>query len=332
MRRSLWLLPVALMVALAVPMLLGGRELWPTLAAFPAGQLALMLGLVVVCWNLNAWRLRLLLAGKAGALGQPQALAIVMATEFAICATPGGSGGPVTLFGLLVRRGMPAAQATAAFAADQLTDLIFFLLALCMVALYAASVVIDPRLGWLIGSSIVLLSAGMAMAWLWLRHTSRVLQLSGRWLGHMHLPRRMRFGLARRLLRFRRALIDILRLPRRRLVMIFALCCCHWLLRYSVLYLVLAGLGRTIPWMWTFLIQMLAMAAGQLSMLPGGVGGAELTSTALLMPLIGLSHSAAAVLIWRFVTFYFYLLAGAPVFLLLLHRHFLARKGVLWRR
>lgn len=332
MQRSLWLLPVALLIALLIPLLLGGTGLLPTLAGFPGGQLVIMLGMIVMCWNINAWRLRLLLAGRAGNLSQSQGLAVVMATEFAICATPGGSGGPVTLFGLLVRRGLPAAQASAIFAADQLIDLLFFLCALLGVAVYAAIAVIDPRLGWLIGLSFLLLIALLSMAWLWLRHTTRFLGVSGLWLQRLRLPWRVRFALARRLLRFRLALLETLRLPRRRLALVFALCCGHWLLRYSVLYLVIVGLGQHVTWAWTFLVQMLSMAAGQLSMLPGGAGGAELTSTALLTPLIGLSQATAAVLIWRFVTFYFYLLAGAPVFLLMLQRHFLARHGLPWRR
>ncbi|MCP1367594.1 YbhN family protein, partial [Halomonas sp. BBD48] len=115
-------------------------------------------------------------------------------------------------------------------------------------------------------------------------------------------------------------------LSRRRLALIFVLCCIHWLLRYSVLYLVIEGLGHDVAWAWTFLVQMLSMAAGQASMLPGGLGGAELTSTALLTPLIGLSQASVAVLIWRFVTFHFYLLAGAPVFACLFHRQFLSRR------
>jgi len=70
---------------------------------------------------------------------------------------------------------------------------------------------------------------------------------------------------------------------------------------------------------------MLALSAGQLSLLPGGAGSAELASAALLTPLVGKSSSAAAILIWRFVTYYFYLIVGAPVFLHLAGRPLFAR-------
>ncbi|GHB02003.1 lysylphosphatidylglycerol synthase transmembrane domain-containing protein [Modicisalibacter luteus] len=332
MRHALWLLPVSLALALAIPFVVVGPALMGTLLAFPGGYLTFMLGMIGLCWIINAWRLRLLLAGHAHAVSPPQALATVMATEFAFCATPGGSGGPITLYGLLVRRGVPASRATAVFAADQLTDLVFFLVALLFVAVYATVALLDSRLDWLIGTSIALLSIVLALAWLWLRHTSRFLAISGQWLAGLRLPWRLRFGLARRLLRFRRALLATLGLSRRRLALVFMLCCSHWLLRYSVLYLVIEGLGHDVAWAWTFLVQMLSMAAGQVSMLPGGLGGAELASTALLTPLIGLSQASVAVLIWRFVTFHFYLLAGAPVFVCLFHRQFLLRRRLSWRR
>lgn len=331
MRHALWLLPLALTLALAIPFFVGGPALLGTLRNFPADLLVLMLGMIGLCWIINACRLRLLLAEHARALSPPQTLATVMATEFAFCATPGGSGGPVTLYGLLVRRGIPAPRATAVFAADQLTDLVFFLVALLVVAVYATVALVDSRLEGLIAVSIGLLSLVLALAWLWLRHTSRFLATSGQWLAWLRLPWRLRFAMARRLLRFRRALLATLGLSRRRLALVFVLCCGHWLLRYSVLYLVVEGLGHDVAWAWTFLVQMLSMAAGQASMLPGGLGGAELTSTAMLTPLIGLSQASVAVLIWRFVTFHFYLLAGAPVFACLFHRQFLGRR-LSWRR
>ncbi|MCK2041752.1 flippase-like domain-containing protein [Chromohalobacter sp. TMW 2.2308] len=322
MKRLVILLIIGLVAAISIPLLFGGRALFGELAAFPLQQLALMLLLIVICWNINALRLRLLLAGRAGRLGQTRAVGIVMSTEFAICATPGGTGGLLTLLGLLARRGVRPAQASAIFAVDQLTDLLFFLSALIGVALYVVIEAIDLNLGWLVGLPSLLLVCGFILLWMVIRHYGPLLQITGGWLERLKIRRKARFGFARRLLHFRNALIETLRLPRLTLLSVFALCCAHWMLRYSVLYLAVKGLGAHIDWAWTFLVQMLSMAAGQLSFLPGGAGGAELTSTALLAPLIGKQSAAAAVLIWRFVTYYFYLIAGAPVFLALAGRAF----------
>ncbi|WP_153629345.1 lysylphosphatidylglycerol synthase transmembrane domain-containing protein, partial [Pseudomonas aeruginosa] len=118
---------------------------------------------------------------------------------------------------------------------------------------------------------------------------------------------------------------DSLRLPKRRLLAVFLLSSTHWLLRFSVLDLTLRGLGVDIQWAWTFLIQMVSLSAGQLSLIPGGAGGTELTSAALLAPMIGKSTAAAAIVIWRAVTFYFYLVAGGPVFAVLAGRPLLKK-------
>lgn len=130
---------------------------------------------------------------------------------------------------------------------------------------------------------------------------------------------------ARRLLHFFRAFRATLRLPRRVLALVFGLTCLHWALRYSVLYLVLIGLGGNLQWITSFLVQVLSLSAGQVSLLPGGAGAAELTSATLLTPMVGKSTAAAAVLVWRVVTYYFYLVAGGPVFLWLLGRPLLER-------
>ncbi|MDU2611077.1 MAG: efflux RND transporter permease subunit, partial [Pseudomonas aeruginosa] len=125
-----WLLLFGLIGASLIPLVLGGSDMFPRLRAFPLDSLLLMFGMIVVCWFINGLRLRLLLAGRAGKLGQLQSVGIIMASEFAFCATPGGSGGPLTLMALLARRGLRPAQTSAVFAVDQLADLTFFLCAL----------------------------------------------------------------------------------------------------------------------------------------------------------------------------------------------------------
>ncbi|MDR5867567.1 lysylphosphatidylglycerol synthase transmembrane domain-containing protein [Halomonas koreensis] len=307
--RAGWL-ALAVVLALVVPLLIGGREALTALTGFPPAWLAAMLAMVGLGWNLNAARLRLLLAGRAGRLGQRRALGLVMATEFATCATPGGSGGPPTLLALLARHGLRPARASAVFTIDQCCDLVFFLAALLVVApISLAGAMAWPSPG-LLGGAI----AGLALL------------LSGLALGIRRLPallRRRRGGrrgrrLARRLLHFRQALLATLALPRPTLALVMACCAGHWLLRYSLLYLALAGLGAEVDWAWTFVVQMLAMAAGQLSLLPGGAGAAELGTGMLLVPLVGQATAGAAIAVWRLTTYHWYLLAGAPVFLALL--------------
>lgn len=313
MSRRWWLLAGALLIAALVPLLLGGSELFERLLRFPPGLLVVMLGMIVLGWYLNAFRLRLLIGREH--LRQPRALGIVIATEFAICATPGGAGGPLTMMALLLRQGVTPARGTATYAVEQLTDLLFFTCALVGVLIYAVTHSINTYIASLLGFSAALLLGLMILLALLGRFHRQVFLINGWLVGRLGMKAARKRYWARKVLSFRNALLDCFRLPRAILLGVFVLTTLHWLLRYSVLYLTLQGLGSQLAWAWTFIIQLLALTAGQLSLLPGGAGSAELASAALLAPLVGKSTAAAAIVVWRFVTYYFYLIVGAPLFI-----------------
>jgi len=319
MKRLVWLL-AGLLAAVLIPLLLGGGDMFHRLRAFPLDLMLTMLGMIVCCWCLNALRLRLLLGDSLGSLSRMKSLGMVMATEFAICASPGGSGGPLTLMALLARNGIGPAKSSAVFATDQLSDLLFFLFALVGILFYALFHNLSQHLEWMLVFSAVLTLGGLFFFAAFARYHRQIILFNGRWLKRMHTKAQSRRRWARKLLHFRDALADTLKMPRSKMLQVFALTCLHWGLRYSVLYLALRGLGVDMQWAWSFLIQMLSLSAGQFSLLPGGAGAAELTSAALLAPMVGKSTAAAAILIWRVVTYYFYLIAGGPVFLLMVGR------------
>ena len=319
MKRLAWLL-AGLLTALLIPLVLGGSEMFLRLSSFPLDLLLGMLGMIVACWGLNALRLRLLLGDSVGGLSPLKSLGVVMATEFAMCATPGGSGGPLTLMTVLSRNGVRPAKSSAVFATDQLSDLLFFLCALLGILLYALFHELSQKLEWMLSLSATLMLGGLCLGIGFARYHRQIIKLNGGLLKRFNTTATTRRHWARKLLHFRNAFVDTLKMPRQKLAQVFVLTCLHWGLRYSVLYLALRGLGVDIQWAWSFLIQMLSLSAGQLSLLPGGAGAAELTSAALLAPIVGKSTAAAAILIWRAVTYYFYLIAGGPVFLLLVGR------------
>ncbi|MGJ8523254.1 hypothetical protein R84981_001951 [Carnimonas sp. R-84981] len=317
MHRTLWLLLAGLVLVISIPLILGGGQLWHELVNFPLDMLALMVAMIFVCWFLNAAKLKVLLAGRSGHLTHREAMGVVMATEFAICATPGGAGGPLTLIALMKQRGMRPAQTTAVFAVDQMIDLLFFFTSMTAMLIYITIRAINVEFGWMLGMPVILMATGLTLLVLLARYQTRVIRGIAWLLQRLRMREDRRRRLLRRLLVFRDALRETLRMPRHLLLSAFIFGVLHWIVRYSVLYFTLVGLGKPLDWGWTFLVQMLSMAAGQLTLLPGGAGGAELSSLAMLSPLVGQHVAAAAILIWRAVTYYFYLIAGAPVFLML---------------
>jgi uncharacterized protein (TIRG00374 family) len=324
-RRYSLLALAGLGLGLGIPVLVGGRELLPVLARLQPEHLVMMLGMILLAWNFNAGRIRLLIGGFGYRLKQRQALAILMATEFAICATPGAAGGPITYAWLLHRLGLPTGRGTALYAVDQIIDMVFFITALTGLTLYWLIVPSGLHLGWHVAVLSLLLLGGMALAWWVILHYRRFLLASGRLLRRMNISTASRRRLARWALEFRRSLQLVRQFSVYRLWAVYMLCVGHWLLRYSILYFAVRAVGSSIPWSYAFVAQMLSLTAGQATLLPGGSGGTEASSSLLLLPYMDAGTAAGAVLVWRFVTFYWYLIAGAPVFALLAGRP-------LWRR
>jgi len=320
LKRTVLLIALALIVGAAVPVFIGGRALLPELRSLPTQVWLVALGSVAVGWLINATRLRLVLGGLGHKLGLPRAVAKVMAIDFATNATPAGSGGALAYVYLVAQRGISSSHAAAMYALDQVLDLTFFLAALLVIAPLLLAGPSEPHLGWQLGTLLTLLIGGCILLWLTVRDYRRVLLWAGRMLHHLRISVARRRQLARWILRFRHGLGLLLGLARWRLGLVYLLCVCHWLIRYSILFWIVRGLGQQVPWSYLFLTQMLSFGAGQATLLPGGSGGVELGFTALLAPWLPAATLAAGLIAWRCATYYWLLLAGAGPFVLLIGR------------
>lgn len=320
MKRTVLLIALALIVGAAVPVFIGGRALLPELRSLPTQVWLVALGSVAVGWLINATRLRLVLGGLGHKLGLPRAVAKVMAIDFATNATPAGSGGALAYVYLVAQRGISSSHAAAMYALDQVLDLTFFLAALLVIAPLLLAGPSELHLGWQLGTLLTLLIGGCILLWLTVRDYRRVLLWAGRMLHHLRISVARRRQLARWILRFRHGLGLLLGLARWRLGLVYLLCVCHWLIRYSILFWIVRGLGQQVPWSYLFLTQMLSFGAGQATLLPGGSGGVELGFTALLAPWLPAATLAAGLIAWRCATYYWLLLAGAGPFVLLIGR------------
>jgi len=313
----LWsLFLVALAIGLLIPLSYGGWEGLGLLHELPLELMIGVLSMVVLGWNLNAGRLRLVLGGMEIRMGQGKALATVMSSEFAMSITPAGTGGALTYIFLLHRHGLASSRAAACYALEQLLDLLFFLPALVLLSI----VLLSGGDEFHVGTQLVLLggmiAGGLGMLWLLAHHYRSVMLVGGRLLSKFGIAPHRRRLIARWIIRFRQGLGLMLHLSRWRLLAIYLLCIGHWLLRYSILYLIIRELGDAISWAYLFLMQMFVFSVGQLTLLPGGSGGVEIGFSALLAAWLEPATLAAALIAWRFATYYWYLLAGGPVFFL----------------
>lgn len=326
MRRRYWLLAgLGLVLGLGVPLVMGGRELLPVFRLISWTLPAMLMIMVLAAWNCNAGRVKLLIGGMGKAAKYRQVLATVMATEFAFCATPGGTGGHVTYAYLLGRFGLSMPRGLALCAVDQLMDVLFFITALVGVMFYWLVRPDSLQPGWQLGFLGILMAAVLGCAWLFFRFFRRFLSWLNALLRFLNSSPVKRHALMRWMIEFRRSLQVVREFSFPRLLGVYLFCLGYWMLRYSVLYVVVRGLGGRLSWSYCFLAQMFSHTVGQATLIPGGSGGAEVSSGLFLVPVLGGAKAAAAILLWRFATFYFYLAAGGPVFALLAGRP-------LWRR
>src|SRR5690606_15763880 len=124
-------------------------------------------------------------------------------------------GGPRALVALLRGDGVRRAKGTAIYTVEQLGDLLVFACALLGILCYALFNALSARLGWMLGASLVLLIGGLGLAFLLAWNHRRLLRLNGHLLARLGVSWRRRVRWSRRVLGFRNALRDSLRLPRR---------------------------------------------------------------------------------------------------------------------
>ena len=179
MRRTLWLVAIGLTVGLSIPLIYGGSGLFQRVATFPLSLLATALTMILLGWNFSAARLRIMLHGIRQPMVYWRALATIIATEFACCATPAGGGGPLAYVFLLKRHGASGTGAAALYALDILMDLLFFATALLAITL---AVLIQPeqlRVGWQLSLLAALLASAAVLAWGVVKHYRSVLLWGG---------------------------------------------------------------------------------------------------------------------------------------------------------
>jgi uncharacterized protein (TIRG00374 family) len=317
MKRSWLVLTIAsLVLSLAIPVLYGGFDSLRAIRDIPPESILLLLVMIIGAWCLNSARIRLLVRALGGNLSRRAALSTVVASEFAGVATPAGAGNPATYVLLLSRHGLPMSSGAAVVAVDHLTDLVFFGTAIpTAILLFALDGGISHPLR-IAGLMLGLLVLGLVALLLLLRNYRPFVLWAGRSLYRFPRLRRFRFRLARGVLRFRDNVRVLLSMGLARLMLLYLYCMLHWMLRYSVLAIVIWVLGKSVPWGYLFVMQGVLLFLGQVTFLPGGGGGVEIGFSALLAPYLDATSTAAALLLWRFATFYWYLIAGAPVFAL----------------
>ncbi len=265
-----------------------------------------------------AVRLRLMAQGLGDDMKWTEAWGTVTAGLSAAAVTPGRIGGEGLKMALLIRRGRTPSMASQVLLADRAADLVFFLI---MGAL--ATLLLPGVFGAGAGTVAAYTTYGLAAMLVFVLmlaatlafpdQVARVVQVTSRPVARVlrkrwdledalaHLVRDVRLGL--------RGLATG-SVPR--LVAAAALSVANWVTDYGALWFLLRGFGFDVPFLHVVLVGVVLTMVASIPVTPGGSGVAEVSALILLTPLApGLT--AAFVVLWRAVTYYYDLLVGSIV-------------------
>ncbi|HEX8544127.1 MAG TPA: lysylphosphatidylglycerol synthase transmembrane domain-containing protein [Pseudomonas sp.] len=224
---------------------------------------------------------------------------------FALTTTPGKAG--EALRGVLLKRwGVPYPQSFAAFVSERLSDL----LAVVLLTLFGLSLYPDARPMIVVGISLVLIGLLiLSQRRLLERLASAIAPQGGKLI-----------GLARQLIQ---VLIAAQRCHRLSLLIgLTALSVVAWSAEALAFHWILNWMGADIELTFAVFVYALAMLAGAISFMPGGLGGAEAVMVGLLVwKGMSSADAIAATVLIRLATLWFAVGIGAVMLLKLKSAH-----------
>lgn len=258
--------------------------------------LAVTLSLSLVNYGLRFVRWQLYFARMGHAVDWSASLRIYLA-GFALTTTPGKAGEAIR--GVFLKaRAVPYTTSLAAFFSERLSDLTAIVV-LAMLAMNAYTEGHPAVLGGLalVLFGLALMSNGRLLAWFenHLTGSSRLV----RFLGHS-------FELARQARRCHTPRV---------LLTATILSLIAWSAEAWALHLILQWMNLDFPVALAFFVYSVAMLAGALSFLPGGLGGVEAVMISLLIwQGVSAPDAVAASILIRLVTLWFAVLLGVAAF------------------
>lgn len=307
---------LALAFSFAAPVVLSGFGVFARLPTLPFWVLAGAPALMLVGWVANAGRVQVLTRANNCRLGFGQACLVSAGGDFGAALGPGGLTGIAAYIFLLGRAGVRSAVATALFALERLLDQLIFAAALAASAVGLALVnqgthpwrLFVISFGLCAGIVVVILAA--------IIEYRRLLRFAIWLIAHLRFSARHRHRFIAWSLRFRRSLGEVARMPRPAIGLLVGCAAAYWSARFAILPLVAVGMHAPVPWAYLLAVQVLALFAGQLSLLPGGTITVEAVFAALLLPWTSRHDLGLMLLVWRGSVFYFTLVAGGAAFAL----------------
>ncbi len=311
---------LALAASLGIPAWISGADAFLYISHTAAWALILAPLLMLAAWFINGFRVHYLLGINRHPIPFGRAWLIAAGGDFGGALGPGLVTGVGAYVLLTTRQGVPSFTAVALFALEKLLDLLIF---------FATLIVSLSLLAWLgpghapwysLGAAAAFSVALLAAIGGGASGARVVLQFTASLMRRLGVAEKIRYRWLRWGLGFRRDVRRVMSQPPRRLGLLLLFAAGYWACRFAVLPVLALGLGVSIPWPYLVLVQVLAVFAGQLSVLPGGAVSVEVVFAVLLAQWADREMLGTLLLLWRACVFYLTLIGGGLAFAALLKK------------
>lgn len=255
-----------------------------------------------------------------------QAWRIVTAGVFGGAVTPGRLGGEGIKAATMMRGGLSGTQTSRILLADRFTDLVFFLMMGIIALILLPSVFgsAAASVQWFAYLGVAALAVAVTLLVVVLQKPAA---LSNVIHGAATLWARL---MRRRLPKWKEEFEQLVRDVRGgvwalhresplRVITAYVLTLANWLAEFAVLWTVLWAFGFAVPFWKVVMVGVILVIVMNIPITPGGSGVAEIVALALLIPLApGLT--AAFVIVWRGLTYYYDIVGGGIMASIMLPR------------
>lgn len=308
LRRLLPVICLGVVVNLAVTWYLADQSSAPDWSKFSLIYLLLAALLSLLPWFWHCVRLAIWGRFFGVKISSINLLRIAVATDVGGTMTPQAVGGAPVKMAMLVQQGYKPGEAATLTLLGNLEDVVFFAFAIPLSLALArpwenalcqhAGVFFEKNGFWFVGLLLLALAV-----FLFFRKKSfsknRTTKPESRWQLLVS--------------EFRAAVRLIRQKGRKPFVFSILALGAQWLTRFTILLAVLLALGLPDDLLYFFLLQWMVFVAMALVPTPGATGGAEAAFILVFGKIIPKSAVGPALTGWRFLTYYFMLLAGVAI-------------------
>ncbi len=197
------------------------------------------------------------------------------------------------------------------------TDLVFYVTVMplaALILLFEAGA--QSNVLHLVAVVMLVVLGAAAVVWSLGRYYRRICIHIGRQMGKVSRLARYRYRLGRATVQFVRSLRLLQKMSWPQYLALYLITLGLWLPRYLLLFLIIYLVGQTVSLPYLFLGQGALNLGCQIFLMPGGGGTVDAGYVAFLGPYLDRETLAFTLLVWRTFTIYWFLIVGAPIFLL----------------